>query len=100
MRRIIVFDHLSADGYSATEDGTQAVADGEPKVSFRNRVTAIQRRKLTPSRRGTGEARRVSRVPLLPLASLVFTGLYLFVLPYATNWRSGRRTEVRGTLLE
>jgi hypothetical protein len=42
----------------------------------------------------------VSRVPLLPLASLVFTGLYLFVLPYATNWRSGRRTEVRGTLLE
>jgi heme A synthase len=33
----------------------------------------------------------VSYVPLLPLALLLFTGLYLFVLPYATRWRSGRR---------
>jgi cellulose synthase/poly-beta-1,6-N-acetylglucosamine synthase-like glycosyltransferase len=31
-------------------------------------------------------------VPLLPLALLLFTGLYLFVLPYATKGRSGRRT--------
>jgi cellulose synthase/poly-beta-1,6-N-acetylglucosamine synthase-like glycosyltransferase len=30
-------------------------------------------------------------VPLLPLALLLFTGLYLFVLPCATKWRSGRR---------
>jgi hypothetical protein len=30
--------------------------------------------------------------PLLPLALLLFTGLYLFVLPYATRWRNGRRT--------
>jgi len=29
---------------------------------------------------------------LLPLALLLFTGLYLFVLPYATKWRSARRT--------
>jgi hypothetical protein len=35
----------------------------------------------------------VSYVPLLPLALLLFSGLYLFVLPYATKWRSGRRTE-------
>jgi len=28
---------------------------------------------------------------LLPLALLLFTGLYLFVLPYATKWGSGRR---------
>ena len=28
-----------------------------------------------------------SYVPLLPLALLLFTGLYLFVLPYATKWR-------------
>ena len=35
----------------------------------------------------------VSYVPLLPLALLLLTGLYLFVLPYATRWRSGRRTE-------
>ena len=27
---------------------------------------------------------------LLPLALLLFTGLYMFVLPYALKWRSGR----------
>ena len=26
---------------------------------------------------------------LLPLALLLITGLYLFMLPYATKWRSG-----------
>ena len=35
----------------------------------------------------------VSYVPLLPLALLQITGLYLFVLPYATKWRSARRTD-------
>jgi hypothetical protein len=30
---------------------------------------------------------------LFPLAMLLFTGLYLFVLPYATKWRSGRRAD-------
>ena len=34
----------------------------------------------------------VGLLALLPLVSLLFTGLYLFVLPYATKWRSGRRT--------
>ena len=29
--------------------------------------------------------------PLLPLFLLLFTGLYMFVLPYATKRRSGRR---------
>ena len=28
-----------------------------------------------------------------PLAFLLFTGLYLFVLPYANKWRSGQRTD-------
>jgi hypothetical protein len=28
--------------------------------------------------------------PLLPLFLLLFSGLYLFVLPYATKWRRGR----------
>ncbi|PZG02834.1 hypothetical protein [Micromonospora deserti] len=32
----------------------------------------------------------VSYVPLLPLALLLFTGLYLFALPYAAKWRRGR----------
>jgi hypothetical protein len=30
---------------------------------------------------------------LLALAVLLFTGLYLFVLPYAAKWRSGRRAD-------
>jgi len=32
---------------------------------------------------------------LLPLAFLLFTGLYLFVLPYATRWRNGRRASLQ-----
>jgi hypothetical protein len=32
----------------------------------------------------------VSYVPLFPLAFLLVTGLYLFVLPYVTKWRSAR----------
>jgi len=32
----------------------------------------------------------VGLLAVLPLALLFFTGLYLFVLPYATKWRSGR----------
>ena len=29
--------------------------------------------------------------PLPPLFLLLFTGLYMFVLPYAARWGSGRR---------
>ena len=29
---------------------------------------------------------------LLPLFLLLFSGLYLFVLPYTIKWRTGRRT--------
>ena len=32
----------------------------------------------------------VSYVPLLPLALLLLTGLYLFALPYVTGWRRRR----------
>jgi hypothetical protein len=39
--------------------------------------------------RGTPPA-WVTYSPLLPLALLVFSGLYLFALPYVTKWRSGR----------
>ncbi len=35
----------------------------------------------------------VGLLALLPLALLLFTGLYLFVLPYATKWSSGQRTD-------
>jgi hypothetical protein len=30
--------------------------------------------------------------PLAPLALLLFTGLYLFVLPYSAGWRTARRS--------
>ena len=33
----------------------------------------------------------VTYSPLLPLAVLLLTGLYLFALPYTTRWRSARR---------
>ena len=33
----------------------------------------------------------VTYSPLPPLALLLFSGLYLFVLPYVTRWRSARR---------
>jgi hypothetical protein len=29
--------------------------------------------------------------PLLPLFLLLFSGLYMFFLPHAVRWRSGRR---------
>jgi predicted Na+-dependent transporter len=35
----------------------------------------------------------ISYVPLLPLALLLLTGLYMFMQPYAAKWRSGRRTD-------
>jgi high-affinity Fe2+/Pb2+ permease len=34
----------------------------------------------------------VGLLAVFPLALLLLTGLYLFVLPYANKWRSGRRT--------
>jgi hypothetical protein len=35
----------------------------------------------------------VTYSPLPPLAFLLFTGLYLFALPYLTKWRSAPRVE-------
>ena len=41
---------------------------------------------------GSGQAPSwITYAPLLPLALLLFTGLYMFVLPYASKWRSERR---------
>lgn len=33
----------------------------------------------------------VGLLALIPLAGLLLTGVYLFVLPFLTTWRSGRR---------
>ena len=35
----------------------------------------------------------VTYSPLPPLFLLMFSGLYLFVLPYTVKWRSARRAE-------
>ena len=37
----------------------------------------------------------VAFLPLLPLAFLLFSGLYLFVLPYVAKWRNGQGTNER-----
>ena len=42
--------------------------------------------------RGTPPA-WVTYSPLFPLALLLFSGLYMFVLPYATKRRSARRAD-------
>ena len=34
----------------------------------------------------------VTYSPLLPLALLLFSGLYMFALPYAAKFRKGRRS--------
>ena len=44
-------------------------------------VVAIVQKKYTNS---------MGLLAVLPLAFLFLTGLYLFVLPYANKWRSGR----------
>ena len=36
---------------------------------------------------------RLGLLAVAPLALLLLTGLYLFVLTYATKWDSGRRTD-------
>ena len=35
----------------------------------------------------------VTYSPLLPLGLLWFSGMYLFVLPYAIKWRGAQRTD-------
>jgi hypothetical protein len=35
---------------------------------------------------------KLGLLAVFPMALLLLTGLYLFVLPYAAKWRSGRRT--------
>jgi hypothetical protein len=40
----------------------------------------------------------MSYLPLPPLFLLLFTGLYLFVLPYTAKWRGRRSTGVGGVV--
>jgi heme A synthase len=47
-------------------------------------IVAVAQKKYTAS---------LGLLAVLPLALLLVTGLYLFVLPYATRWRSERRAD-------
>jgi hypothetical protein len=38
----------------------------------------------------------IGLLALVPLVFLLLSGLYLFVLPYATRWRGARRTIAQG----
>ena len=46
-------------------------------------IVAVVQKKYTSS---------VGLLAVFPLALLLFTGLYLFVLPHATKWHSEQRT--------
>jgi len=37
----------------------------------------------------------VTYSPLAPLAFLMFTGLYMFALPYVAKWRSAKKKEMQ-----
>ena len=62
-------------------------------VSIAFTVTVIANFIASALAQGGGTAPAwVTYSPLLPLALLLFTGLYLFLLPYAAKWRRGART--------
>jgi hypothetical protein len=43
--------------------------------------------------KGQQPAAWITYSPLFPLALLLLTGLYMFVLPYTTRWRRARPTD-------
>jgi heme A synthase len=53
-------------------------------------VTVIANIVVMAVRQGEMPPPWVTYSPLLPLALLMLSGLYLFVLPYAAKWRSAR----------
>lgn len=55
-------------------------------------VTVIANFVALAIRQGQQPPAWVTYSPLLPLAFLLFTGLYMFVLPYATKSRGATRT--------
>ena len=59
-------------------------------VSIVFTLTVIANFAVMAMRQGQQPPALVTYSPLLPLALLLFTGLYMFVLPYAVKWRGGR----------
>jgi membrane protein CcdC involved in cytochrome C biogenesis len=66
---------------------SQSIRQFHRWVSIAFTVTVIANIVVMSLRAGQPPA-WVTYSPLLPLFLLLFTGLYLFVLPYATKWRS------------
>lgn len=75
--------------------GSQWVRQTHRWVSIAFTVTVIAN--FVALARGGGEMPPawVTYAPLLPLALLLFSGLYLFALPYAVRWRGARRIPQR-----
>jgi hypothetical protein len=44
---------------------------------------------------GVEPAQWIYFMPLIPLALLTFSGLYLFALPHALRWRGGRQVKAQ-----
>ena len=59
-------------------------------VSIAFTVTVIANFVALGLGRGQQPPAWVTYSPLVPLALLMLTGLYLFVLPYAAKWRGAR----------
>ena len=53
-------------------------------------VTVIANFAALAQSRGAMPPAWITYSPLLPLALLAFSGLYLFALPYLVKWRGGR----------
>jgi hypothetical protein len=62
-------------------------------VSIAFTLTVIANIVVMSMRPGQQPPPAVTYSPLLPLLFLLLTGLYLFMLPYATRWRSARRAD-------
>ena len=68
------------------------IRQGHRWVAIAFTVTVIANFVVMAKRGGGMPPPWVTYSPLLPLALLLISGLYLFVLPYGAKWRSRRRT--------
>jgi hypothetical protein len=62
-------------------------------VSIAFTLTVMANFVVLGANRGQMPPPYVTYSPLLPLFLLLFSGLYLFALPYLTRWRSARPIE-------
>ncbi len=72
-------------------NGNRWIRQAHRWVSMAFTVTVIANFVALARGGGAAPPAWVTYAPLLPLALLLFSGLYLFALPYAGRWRSARR---------